>query len=130
MEKEIDLVHKMNRELGEINTKIAGLGDKITENHEVHIENAQKIEQILVQTTKTNGKVINCESFIEAQYKINSKLDGLYSAMWEKIEKDKVAWEGKYVTVERYTNIEKIVYAALAMILTAVLGGLLKLIIK
>lgn len=120
----------MNRELGEINTKIAGLGDKITENHEVHIENAQKIEQILVQTTKTNGKVINCESFIEAQYKINSKLDGLYSAMWEKIEKDKVAWEGKYVTVERYTNIEKIVYAALAMILTAVLGGLLKLIIK
>lgn len=134
MEKEIDLVHKMNRELGEINTKIAGLDEKISENHGVHLENADKLEKILVQTTKTNGKVINCEKFIEEQLKINSKLDGLLLTNWKRIEDESLRVREEinrvYTRKEENKIMERLVYGFTGLLLTGVVVSAITMVLN
>lgn len=74
-----DIVNKMNRELGELSSKIEA-------NHEVHLENREDIKKILEQTIKTNGRVTKLEDFVAGQYKLNSKWDGQFMANWKRLE--------------------------------------------
>lgn len=49
-------------------------------------KNGEKIDRILEQTLKTNGRVTNIEEFIQEQYKINSKLNGMLEAQHKRLE--------------------------------------------
>ena len=57
MQNEIELVHKMNRELGGINEKMTSIAEKIEENHEVHVENQRNIIETKEAIQELNYKV-------------------------------------------------------------------------
>jgi len=86
MEKEIELVHNMNRELGEIKSKLE-------ENHEVHLENKEDIKEILVVTHDLsnkvgiqNGRVTSLEKTTETLARVESQNSGLIRDIQNKIE--------------------------------------------
>lgn len=74
MEKEIELVHNMNRELGEIKAKLE-------ENHQVHLDNREDIQAILIQTTKTNGRVSSLEDTTKILSRVESQNSGLITSL-------------------------------------------------
>ncbi len=87
------LIHEMNREIGEVKGELIGINEKIDNSHdlqfEMHKENRADIKKILDQTTKTNGRVTRCEDFMTEQVKINSKLNGLFTQLFDEKLKEK-----------------------------------------
>lgn len=83
----VKLVHNMNREIGALHATMK-------HNHELHAANAMKIEkiadttsQILVQATKTNGRVSSLEKTAEQLAVIISRQDGFIIEGQRKLEK-------------------------------------------
>lgn len=75
-----------NRQHNEIFSKLGNAESSIAALLKNQTMNGEKIDKILEQTIKTNGRVTNVEQFIIEQHKINSKLDGLLATHWVKIE--------------------------------------------
>lgn len=80
-----------------LSMQIADLKDQIAQHNQehgrIHIENRDDIksiykviQDILIQTTKTNGRVTNIEAYIIEQHKINSKLNGMLEAQHVRLE--------------------------------------------
>lgn len=81
MEKEVELVHTMNRELGGISEKITSLVEKIEENHLVHIDNRRDLIQIKdevkdlnIKVGIQNGRVTKSEVKIEEIAKLTAEM--------------------------------------------------------
>lgn len=86
MEKEVELIHKNNREIGALGEKIEGLIYKIGENHDIHLENRKDILDIKETTSELNtkvgiqnGRILKSETKIEELAKITSELATLVS---------------------------------------------------
>lgn len=56
-------------------------------------------------------------------------LNANYANMAKQIDAISDSLKGKYVTMDRYAPIEKVVYGMVALVLIAVIGGLLALIL-
>lgn len=80
-----------------LSMQVADLKDLIADHNRehgrIHIENRDDIksiykiiQDILIQTTKTNGRVTNIETYIVEQHKINSKLNGMLEAQHVRLE--------------------------------------------
>jgi hypothetical protein len=124
------------------------INEKLDKNHDVHIRNEETLKKILEQAMRTNGRVTKIEDFVVDQkvcnaqmadmlreskeqttalFNISSKQDGLMILKWkemeEKMTKANEEIEEKYEKKDDVKTTKGIVYAAVAIILTAVLSG-------
>lgn len=74
------------RQHNEIYSKLGTAEGNISALLNNQTKNGEKIDRILEQTLKTNGRVTNIEEFIQEQYKINSKLNGMLEAQHRRLE--------------------------------------------
>lgn len=132
MEKEIELVHKMNRELGGISEKMTSIAEKIEENHEVHVENQKNIietkdaiQELNYKVGIQNGRVtkneketVDLQKGMAEVMKLLSRHDGEI-ARRNKLDEENHSQEllsgNKYIEL-KYTLWTKIGYVAIGII--------------
>lgn len=130
MEKEVELVHKMNRELGGIAEKIVSLAEKIEENHQVHIENRDIILEIKETTAATdvkvgiqNGRVTKSEIKIEEVVKLTAELAKVVSRLDGELMR-RINREEAWSTFKRITGqgvISKIIFIIVTFVAYSIL---------
>ena len=117
------------------------INEKLDQSHDVHIRNEETLKKILEQATRTNGRVTKIEDFVVDQkvcnaqmadmlreskeqtttlFNISSKQDGLMILKWKEMEEKNERMFEKKADVK---TTKGIVYAAVAIILTAFLSG-------
>lgn len=108
-EKEKSDFNVMNRELGEIKSDVKAIHDKMDdynrEHGRIHIENKEDIKnlvtttnQVLIQATKTNGRVTSLEGTVEMLAKVSSQNSGLIAVVQKGLE-DVKSWKRSVMAI-------------------------------
>lgn len=73
----------MSEQHNNIYEKLGKMEGLLEAMHGTHELNREDIKEIKSQTIKTNGRVTKCEDFMTEQLKINSKLNGMFTKMFD-----------------------------------------------
>ncbi len=119
-------------ELESLKRDMEEIKDKLSENHDVHVRNEEILKNILLQTSKTNGRVTNLEILTAGQDKTIALLSQIVSQQHHQyesfvIQQEKLR-EGEsdiYVTKEEFIPLRNFLYGLIVAILICVLGLIL-----
>jgi predicted RNase H-related nuclease YkuK (DUF458 family) len=137
--KEAMLKHNQDDKVsfGTISRELSELKKGLEANHDVHIRNEETLKNILEQSRKTDGRVTSLENVFSELNTSNKLLHQIVSQQHHQYEKYVLQMErikegesDKYVSLTRYSLVEKIVYGFVALLLTAFGVALIALIIK